>query len=117
MENNQEEKLQEEQVHNPEVNEQVEGNTDNLSEKEENTDKNRKNIFSRKKDKDKSKVQELEKEIEQMKAEKAELNDRFLRLFESNTVMAVAPDLNRIPSADGVCSLLSSQLFKPCLRY
>ena len=32
MENNQEEKLQEEQVHNPEVNEQVEGNTDNLSE-------------------------------------------------------------------------------------
>ena len=81
MENNQEEKLQEEQVHNPEVNEQVEGNTDNLSEKEENTDKNRKNIFSRKKDKDKSKVQELEKEIEQMKAEKAELNDRFLRLF------------------------------------
>lgn len=81
MENNQEEKLQEEQVHNPEVNEQVEGNTDNLSEKEENTDKNRKNIFSRKKDKDKSRVQELEKEIEQMKAEKAELNDRFLRLF------------------------------------
>ena len=68
-------------MHNPEVNEQVEGNTDNLSEKEENTDKNRKNIFSRKKDKDKSKVQELEKEIEQMKAEKAELNDRFLRLF------------------------------------
>lgn len=81
MENNQEEKLQEEQVQNPEVNEQVEGNTDNLSEKEENTDKNRKNIFSRKKDKDKSRVQELEKEIEQLKAEKAELNDRFLRLF------------------------------------
>ena len=81
MENNQEEKLQEEQVQNPEVNEQVEHNTDNLSEKEENTDKNRKNIFSRKKDKDKARVQELEKEIEQLKAEKAELNDRFLRLF------------------------------------
>ena len=81
MENNQEKKLQEEQVQNPEVNEQVEENTDNLSEKEENTDKNRKNIFSRKKDKDKTKVQELEKEIEQLKAEKAELNDRFLRLF------------------------------------
>lgn len=81
MENNQEEKLQEEQVQNPEVNEQVEQNTDNLSEKEENTDKNRKNIFSRKKDKDKARVQELEKEIEQLKAEKAELNDRFLRLF------------------------------------
>ena len=81
MENNQEEKLQEEQVQNPEVNEQVEHNTDNLSEKEENTDKNRKNIFSRKKDKDKARVQELEKEIAQLKAEKAELNDRFLRLF------------------------------------
>ena len=81
MENNQEEMVQEEQVQNPEVNEEVQENTDNLSEKEENTDKNRINIFSRKKDKDKSKVQELEKEIEQLKAEKAELNDRFLRLF------------------------------------
>lgn len=81
MENNQDEKLQEEQVQNPEVNEQVEENTDNLSEKEENTDKNKKNIFSRKKDKEKARVQELEKEIEQLKAEKAELNDRFLRLF------------------------------------
>ena len=81
MENNQEEMVQDEQVQNPEVNEEVQENTDNLSEKEENTDKNRKNIFSRKKDKDKSKVQELEKEIEQLKAEKAELNDRFLRLF------------------------------------
>ena len=81
MENNQEEKLQEEQVQNPEVNEPEVENTDNLSEKEENTDKNRKNIFSRKKDKDKTKVQELEKEIEQLKSEKAELNDRFLRLF------------------------------------
>lgn len=81
MENNQDEKLQEEQVQNPEVKEQVEENTDNLSEKEENTDKNKKNIFSRKKDKEKARVQELEKEIEQLKAEKAELNDRFLRLF------------------------------------
>jgi len=81
MENNQEEMVQDEQVQNPEVNEEVQENTDNLSEKEENTDKNRKNIFSRKKDKDKTKVQELEKEIEQLKAEKAELNDRFLRLF------------------------------------
>ena len=81
MENNQEDMVQEEQVQNPEVNEEVQENTDNLSEKEENTDKNRKNIFSRKKDKDKTKLQELEKEIEQLKAEKAELNDRFLRLF------------------------------------
>ena len=81
MENNQEEKLQEEQVQNPEVNEQVEHNTDNLSEKEENTDKNKKGFFGKKKDKDKEKIQELQAEIEQLKAEKAELNDRFLRLF------------------------------------
>ena len=81
MENNQEEMVQEEQVQNPEANEEVQENTDNLSEKEENTDKNRKNIFSRKKDKEKLKIQELEKEIEQLKSEKAELNDRFLRLF------------------------------------
>ena len=81
MENNQEEMVQDEQMQNPEVKEEVQKNTDNLSEKEENTDKGKKNIFSRKKDKDKAKVQELEKEIEQLKAEKAELNDRFLRLF------------------------------------
>lgn len=81
MENNQEEMVQDEQMQNPEVNEEVQEKTDNLSEKEENTDKGKKNIFSRKRDKEKAKVQELEKEIEQLKAEKAELNDRFLRLF------------------------------------
>ena len=81
MENNQENNLQEEEVQTPEVNEPKEENTDNLSEKEENTDKTRRNIFSRKKDKDKSKLQEKEAEIEKLKAEKAELNDRFLRLF------------------------------------
>ena len=54
MENNQENNLQEEKVQTPEVNETVEVNTDNLSEKEENTDKTRRNIFSRKKDKEKS---------------------------------------------------------------
>ena len=81
MENNQENNLQEEEVQTPEVNEPIEVNTDNLSEKEENTDKTRRNIFSRKKDKDKSKLQEKEAEIEKLKAEKAELNDRFLRLF------------------------------------
>ena len=80
MENNQEEMNQEEQVQNPEVKEEVQENTDNLSEKEENTDKKR-NIFSRKREKEKSKLQEKEAEIERLKAEKAELNDRFLRLF------------------------------------
>ena len=68
-------------MQNPEVNEEVQENTDNLSEKEENTDKGKKNIFSRKRDKEKAKVQELEAELEKLKAEKAELNDRFLRLF------------------------------------
>lgn len=70
-----------EQVQNPEMEEVVHENTDNLTEKEGNTDKNKKNIFSRKKDKEKNKIQELENEIEQLKTEKAELNDRFLRLF------------------------------------
>lgn len=81
MENNQEEMLQDEQVQNPEVQEEVQENTDNLTDNEENTDKGKKTFFSKKKDKDKVKIQDLEKEIEQLKAEKAELNDRFLRLF------------------------------------
>ncbi|MBR4638007.1 MAG: nucleotide exchange factor GrpE [Bacteroidales bacterium] len=81
MEENQEKKAQEEQVQDPEPNVEEQENTDNLSEKEENTDKGKKNIFSRKRDKEKAKVQELEAELEKLKAEKAELNDRFLRLF------------------------------------
>lgn len=81
MEENQEKNIQEEPVQEPEVKKEVQDNTDNLSEKEENTDTKKKGFFSKKKDKEKDRVQELEKEIEQMKAEKAELNDRFLRLF------------------------------------
>lgn len=81
MDNKQENNMQDEQVQNPEMEEVVHENTDNLTDKEENTDKNKKNIFSRKKDKEKNKIQELENEIEQLKTEKAELNDRFLRLF------------------------------------
>lgn len=81
MDNNQENNMLDEQVQNPEMEEVVHENTDNLTEKEGNTDKNKKNIFSRKKDKEKNKIQELENEIEQLKTEKAELNDRFLRLF------------------------------------
>jgi len=81
MEENQEKKAQQEQVQDPELNVEEQENTDNLSEKEENTDKGKKNIFSRKRDKEKAKVQELEAELEKLKAEKAELNDRFLRLF------------------------------------
>lgn len=52
--------------------------TDNLSEE---TDTQKKGIFSKKNNKDKTRIQELEAQIEKMKEEKAELNDRFLRLF------------------------------------
>ncbi len=52
--------------------------TDNLSEE---TDTAKKGLFGKKNNKDKAKIQELEAEIEKMKIEKAELNDRFLRLF------------------------------------
>lgn len=52
--------------------------TDNLSEE---TDTQKKGIFSKKNNKDKTRIQELEAEVEKMKTEKAELNDRFLRLF------------------------------------
>ena len=79
MEENQENKIQEEQVQEPELNVEEQENTDNLSEKEENTDKNKKGFFGKKKDKEK--IQELQAEIEKLNAEKAELNDRFLRLF------------------------------------
>jgi len=81
MEENQENKVQEEQVQEPEQNVEEQENTDNLSEKEEQTDKNKKGFFAKKKDKDKEKIQELQAEIEKLNAEKAELNDRFLRLF------------------------------------
>ena len=81
MEENQENMVQEEQVQEPELNVEEQENTDNLSGKEENTDKNKKSFFGKKKDKDKEKIQELQAEIEKLNAEKAELNDRFLRLF------------------------------------
>lgn len=81
MEENQENKVQEEQVQETELNVEEKENTDNLSEKEEQTDKSKKGFFAKKKDKDKEKIQELQAEIEKLNVEKAELNDRFLRLF------------------------------------
>lgn len=81
MEENQENKDQEKNVQEPEIKEEVQENTDNLTDKEADTDKNKKSFFTKKKDKEKQKIQDLEKEIEQLKTEKAELNDRFLRLF------------------------------------
>ena len=81
MEENQENKDQEQNVQEPEIKEEVQENTDNLTDKEADTDKNKKSFFTKKKDKEKQKIQDLEKKIEQLKTEKAELNDRFLRLF------------------------------------
>ena len=81
MEENKGNEVQEQKVQEPEMNEKVQENTDNLSDIETNTDKNKRSFFSKKKDKEKQKIQDLEKEIEQLKADKAELNDRFLRLF------------------------------------
>ena len=81
MEENQENKDQEQNVQEPEIKEEVQENTDNLTDKEADTEKNKKSFFTKKKDKEKQKIQDLEKEIEQLKTEKAELNDRFLRLF------------------------------------
>ena len=81
MGENKEKEVQEQTVQEPEMNEEVQENTDNLSDIETNTDKNKRSFFSKKKDKEKQKIQDLEKEIEQLKADKAELNDRFLRLF------------------------------------
>ena len=47
----------------------------------ESTDSSKKGFFYKKNNKEKAKIAELEKELKNMKVEKAELNDRFLRLF------------------------------------
>ncbi|MBQ3751049.1 MAG: nucleotide exchange factor GrpE [Bacteroidales bacterium] len=64
---------------NKEVQEEVNPQTDNLSEETDNAKKG--GIFSKKNNKDKAKIQELTDQLEKAKAEKAELNDRFLRLY------------------------------------
>ncbi len=79
MEN--EEKVdQQEEAKEIDVNAENTPQTDNLTAETDTT--TRKNgLFSKKNHKDKNKIQELETEIEKLKAEKAELNDRFLRLY------------------------------------
>ena len=59
MEENQEKNIQEEPVQEPEVKKEEQDNTDNLSEKEENTDTKKKGFFSKKKDKEKPAKGEL----------------------------------------------------------
>jgi len=55
--------------------------TDKMTENTDTTDNSKKGFFSKKNNKEKAKIQELEAELEKIKVEKAELNDRFLRLF------------------------------------
>lgn len=47
----------------------------------ENDEDAKKGIFTRRNRKEKAKIEELEKQLEQARTDKAELNDRFLRLF------------------------------------
>lgn len=69
---------QEEPIPNEAVKEEPTVETDNLTEESDNQKKG--GLFS-KKNKDKNKIQELEAELEKLKEEKTELNDRFLRLY------------------------------------
>lgn len=64
---------------NKEVQEEVNPQTDNLSQETDTPKKG--GMFSRKNSKEKEKISNLEEQIEKLKAEKAELNDRFLRLY------------------------------------
>ncbi|MCR4680677.1 MAG: nucleotide exchange factor GrpE [Bacteroidales bacterium] len=68
----------EEPVTQPQEEEVAEPNTDNLTEE---TDTQKKGGMFSRKNKDKAKIQELEKQLENLKIEKAEINDRFLRLY------------------------------------
>ncbi len=68
----------EETVTQPQEEEVAEPNTDNLTEE---TDTQKKGGMFSRKNKDKAKIQELEKQLEDLKIEKAEINDRFLRLY------------------------------------
>ena len=71
---------QQEEVKEKDITAENTPQTDNLTAETDTT--TRKNgLFSKKNHKDKNKIQELEAEIEKLKAEKAELNDRFLRLY------------------------------------
>ena len=77
----QEENLEQPQepMENDEVLEETVSDADNLSEKTDTSKKG--GMFSRKNSKEKEKINSLEEQIENLKAEKAELNDRFLRLY------------------------------------
>ena len=77
----QEENLEQphEPIENDEVLEEKVSDADNLSQETDTPKKG--GMFSRKNSKEKEKISNLEEQIEKLKAEKAELNDRFLRLY------------------------------------
>ena len=77
----QEENLEQpkEPIENDEVLEEKVSDADNLSQETDTPKKG--GMFSRKNNKEKEKINSLEEQIENLKAEKAELNDRFLRLY------------------------------------
>ena len=80
MKEQEEDLIQNENVPEEDKQDNLEQKSDNLTDKEDNSDK-KNGIFSKKKNKEAARIKELEAEIEGLKAEKAELNDRFLRLF------------------------------------
>lgn len=55
--------------------------TDNMAESETAEDKKKGGIFSKKSSKEKVRIQELEEKVMKLETEKAEQNDRFLRLY------------------------------------
>lgn len=55
--------------------------TDNMAESETAEDKKKGGIFSKKSSKEKVRIQELEEKVKKLETEKAEQNDRFLRLY------------------------------------
>ncbi len=80
MKEQEEDLIQNENVPEEDKQDNLEQKSDNLTDKEDNSDK-KNGIFSKKKNKEAARIKELEAEIEGLKTEKAELNDRFLRLF------------------------------------
>lgn len=80
MKEQEEDLIQNENIPEEDKQDNLEQKSDNLTDKEDNSDK-KNGIFSKKKNKEAARIKELEAEIEGLKAEKAELNDRFLRLF------------------------------------
>lgn len=81
MENEEKVNQTEETQKDIEMTEDTAASADNVTENVDDTDKKKKSGIFSKKNKDKERIQELEEEVEKIKVEKAELNDRFLRLY------------------------------------